>query len=318
MAKVIITDCDHSNIDIEQSIFDAAGVELELKQCHTEEDLIEQCGDCEVFINQYAPFTERVMRALPQMRMVVRYGVGVNNIDVKAATDLGIQVCNVPDYGMNEVANHALALTMALVRKLPVMDASTKNGGWDYAESIPIHRLSECTVGVVGLGRIGRAYASRMHSLGCRIIGYDPYYKPSEKDGTDYIAPVTLDEIIENADIISLHCPLEGNRDLIDATALQRMKKTAYLINTTRGGIINEEALYAALCAGEIAGAGLDVFDREPVDPASPLLKLRNVIATPHMAWYSEEAAAELNRKAAEEALRGFRREAVKYPVNRV
>ena len=318
MKRVIITDCDHESIDIERKIFSDANVELELFQCRTEDELIEKCGDCEVFINQYAPISERVIKSLPDMKMVVRYGVGVNNIDVAAAAKHGVQVCNVPDYGMNEVADHALALTMALVRKLSVMDRQTKKVKWDYAQSVPIKRLSCCVVGVVGLGRIGRAYAARMRALGCTIIGYDPYYRPCAEDETDFIRLVTMDELIQASDIISLHCPLEGNRNLINAGAFRKMKDTVYIINTTRGGIINEADLDNALERGEIAGAGLDVFDKEPMSPDSHIFRYENIICTPHMAWYSEEAAIDLKRKAAEEALRFLRGEAVKYPVNRV
>lgn len=318
MNKVIITDCDHNNIDIERKMFSDAGVELELLQCHSEDELIESCRGVGVFINQYAPISERVISSLTDMKMVVRYGVGVNNIDVAAAQKLGVQVCNVPDYGISEVADHAVALTMALVRKLPRMDKHTKTAKWDYSKAVPIKRLSDCVVGVVGLGRIGRAYASRMCAMGCTIIGVDPFYKPCQKDGTAYISLVTMDELIEQADIISLHCPLEGNRDLIGAKEFKKMKNTAFIINTTRGGIINELHLRDALEQGEIGGAGLDVFDKEPMATASPIFMQENIICTPHMAWYSEEAAQDLKRKAAEEALRFLRGEAVKYPVNHI
>ncbi len=271
--KVIITDCDHANIDIETGILNKTGLEFELKQCKTEEDLIEQCKDGNIFINQYAPITRKVMEALPNLKMVVRYGVGVNNVDVKAATDLGVQVCNVPDYGMNEVADQAIAMMMALVRKVVTMNKYTKETKWDYIHSIPIRRNSTMTVGVVGLGRIGRNFAEKAHYLGFNVMGYDPYFKPTEE--TKFIVPSTIDEIVEKSDIVSIHCPLDGNRDLFNAETFKRMKNTAYIINVSRGGIINEKALDEALTNGEIAGAALDCVEFEPMMPGSPFAGVR-------------------------------------------
>lgn len=312
--KVIITDCDHANMDIEKTILNNAGLEFELKQCKTEEDLIGQCKDGNIFINQYAPITRKVMEALPNLKMVVRYGVGVNNVDTKAATDLGVQICNVPDYGMNEVADQAIAMMMALIRKVVTMNKYTKEIKWNYIHSIPINRNSAMTVGVVGLGRIGRNFAKKAHCLGFNVIGYDPYFKQTEE--TKYITFSTIDEIIEKSDVISIHCPLDGNKNLFDASAFKRMKKTAYIINVSRGGIINEKALDEALTNGEIGGATLDCVEFEPMMPGSPLFKHENLIVSPHMGWYSEEAAEELKRKVAEESVRFATSEAVHYPVN--
>lgn len=174
--KVIITDCDHENMDIEEKIFADAGIEMELKQAFSEDEVIEQCQDGDIFIVQYANITEKVMDHCPKLKYVVRYGVGVDTVDVPAATSRGIQVGNVPDYGMNEVADHAIALALALSRKIVKMDAFTKDEKWDYIESIPVHRFSEQTVGVVGLGRIGRNFAKKMNGLGFRVIGTDPYF----------------------------------------------------------------------------------------------------------------------------------------------
>lgn len=314
--KVIITDCDHANIDIERKILNEAGIVFELKQCKTEEDLIEQCQDGNIFINQYAPITEKVMKSLPNLKMVVRYGVGVNNVDVKAATKLGIQICNVPDYGMNEVADQAIAMMMALVRKVVEMNEYTKLEKWDYIKAIPIRRNNTQIVGVVGLGRIGRNFAEKAHALGFNIIGYDPYYKESEE--TKFIKKVELKELIETSDIISIHCPLDGNKDLFNKETLKCMKKSAYLINVSRGGIINEKDLDEALENKEIAGAALDCVEHEPMLPTSRLFRHKNLIVSPHMGWYSEEAAFELKRKVAEESVRFSKNEKVHYPVNKI
>ena len=180
MMKVIITDCDHDNIDMETKILNTAQIDFELKQCHSEEDVISQCQDADALIVQYAHITKKVMDALPKLKMVVRYGVGVDTIDIEEATKHNIQICNVPDYGMNEVADHAIALMMAMTRKIVLMNNFTKSTKWDYAHSIPIHRASTQTVGVIGLGRIGRNFAIKAHALEYNIIGYDPYYKENE------------------------------------------------------------------------------------------------------------------------------------------
>lgn len=316
--KVIITDCDHENIDIEARVLEQAGIEFKLLQCHTEEDLISMCKGAEIFINQYAPVTDRVMESLPQLRMVVRYGVGVDNVDVAAAARRGVQVCNVPDYGTNEVADQAMAFMFALLRKTILMNSHTKTCGWDYSKAVPLRRLSTLTVGVVGIGRIGRNFARKANAMGCRVIGCDPFYKPSETDGTGFIAAVDFDTLLRESDVISIHCPLDNARDLFGASAFDRMKTGAVLINTARGGIVNEKDLNLALASGKLAGAAMDCMENEPVAPGHPLFRHGNFIVTPHMSWYSEESFQDLKRKAAEEAVRFSMGEAVKYPVNKL
>ena len=252
--KVIITDCDHDSIDIEKKVFADAGMEVELKQAITEDEVIEQCQDAEIFIVQYAKITKKVMDNCPKLKYVVRYGVGVDTIDVPEATKHGIQVGNVPD----------------------------------YTKAIPIHRFSELTVGVVGLGRIGRNFAKKMHALGFKVIGTDPYFKATPETD-EYVTAVSVEDIITKSDIISLHCPADGNKDLFNAETFKKMKNSAVLINVARGGIINEADLDEALSNGEIAGAGLDCMLGEPVSKDSPLFKHENLVVTPHMAWYSED-----------------------------
>lgn len=312
--KVIITDCDHKNIDIETTVLNNAHIDFELKQCKTEQDLINQCQDADAFIVQYAKITKKVMDALPKLKMIVRYGVGVDTIDIKEATKHNIQVCNIPDYGMNEVADHALALMMALTRKIVLMNNFTKTVCWDYAKSIPIHRASTQTVGVIGLGRIGKNFAQKAHALDYNVIGYDPYYKKTT--GTEFIKIKSLEEVISNADIISLHIPAEDNKNLFNRETFKRMKNNAVIINVARGGIINEDDLYEALISKEIAGAAIDCATTEPMTPDNKLFTLDNYIATPHMAWYSEEAALELKRKVAEECVSFLQKHTVRYPIN--
>lgn len=312
--NIAITDCDHDNNDIEQKIVTDSGLELRVFQCKTEDDIINQCKGINIFINQYAPITDKVIKSLPDLKLVVRYGVGVNNVDLISASNHGVQVCNVPDYGMNEVADQALAMMMALTRKVVLNNNLVRQGIWDYSKSIPIFRHGVQTVGIIGVGRIGRQFAKRVHSLGCNIIAFDD----KAKDVPDYVKMVSFQEVIKNSDIISIHCPSDNNIDLFNEEVFNKMKNTAYLINVSRGGIINEEDLNNALKNKQIAGAALDVAIKEPIETNSPLLKHENFIISPHMAWYSEEAALELKRKVAEEAVRFAKGEEVHYPINKI
>lgn len=318
--KIVVSDCDHDSMAIEESVLKDSGFSMTLYQCRTEDETIEQCKGASSVMNQYAPFTRRVIEALsPDLKQVVRYGVGVNNVDLAAASDFGVQVCNVPDYGMNEVSDQGIAMMMALVRKVVQMNDLTHKGEWDYQNSIPIYRLSEQTLGVIGLGRIGRLFAKKASVFGFKVLGHDIFYKPNAADGTDFITPASVDEIIEKSDVIAIYCPLtDETRDMFNDAAFDKMKKTAYIVNTSRGGIINEEALARALAEGKIAGAALDVADKEPLPADSPLRKHANCLLTPHMAWYSEEAGRELKRKVAEEVVRFSKGEAVHYPVNKL
>ncbi|MGB4439116.1 MAG: C-terminal binding protein [Sedimentibacter sp.] len=315
--KVIITDCDHKNIDIETGVLNNAKIPFQLLQCKTEENLIKNCKGADILINQYAPITENVMKKLqPELKQVVRYGVGVDNVNVKAATKMGITVCNVPDYGTNEVADHALSLMLAINRKIVLMSNYTKNEKWDYVKAIPVHRHSTLTIGIVGIGRIGKAFAKRVHVLGCNIVAYDPKFDKNVNEDFSFIKSVTMEELLNISDIISIHCPSDNTIGLFNDEAFDRMKKTSYIINTARGGIIDEDALERALSQGKIAGAAIDVVKKEPLSTDAPLFRHENFICTPHMAWYSEEAALELKRKVAEEAVRFAKGEEVFYPVN--
>ena len=291
--NIYITDCDHENLKQEESVFAAAGMHAALLQCKTEDELIGQCAQADILLNQYAPITRRVMENLPRLKFIVRYGVGTDNIDVAAAEQLGIQVGNVPDYGMNEVADHAITCMLALIRKLPQMNDQTKGGKWDYTTSIPVHRLGEMTVGVIGLGRIGRNFARKASAMGMHVLGYDPYYTPNAKDGTDFIILVSEEQLLRGSDVVSIHCPLNNSRGMLERTAMEMMKSGAYLINVARGGIVDEEALDWALTSGHLAGAALDCMAKEPAP-----------------------AAQELKRKIAEEAVRFARGEKIHYPVN--
>lgn len=285
----------------EQEVCARYGLEYRLFACRTEDDLIRDLAGYAAVVNQYAPFTERVFAALPELKMVVRYGVGVNNIDLEAATRHRVAVCNVPDYGVQEVAAHAFALMMALVRKVCAMDASVKRGEWEYARSIPIRRLKDMCFGVVGLGRIGTCFAEMLRPFGARVLGCE--INPG-RHAPDFVERVDFETLLAECDVISIHCNLETARNLFDLAALRKMKPGAYLVNVSRGGIVNEDDLAYALNEGIIGGAGIDVAIAEPLPADSPLLCAKNILLTPHMAWYSEEASSDLKTKTAEEAAR--------------
>ena len=294
--RVIITDCDHGSIEEERDEFGRMGAELILAQVREEKDLIRVCKEADGIINQYAPLTRRVFENLPKCRVVARYGVGVDSIDLKAATDLGIIVANVPDYCIDEVANHTLALILALVRKITFFDRRVKSNQWDFRQGAPIHRIQGKILGLIGCGRIGLEVAKRISAFGAKVIAFDPYIHKT----TEEMELTDLETVLGKSDFISIHCPLnESTRHLIREEEFQKMKKKPFLINTSRGPIIDEKALIQALLEGQICGAGLDVLENEPPDPQNPLLKMENVILSPHVGFYSVESISALKQRTA-------------------
>ena len=312
---VVITDCDHDTVDPERAVLKGHEVELRRLQCRTPEEVAAQAGDADVLINQYVAITAEALEALPRCRLVVRYGVGVDNVDVEAAARRGVWVANVPDYGRDEVADHTLALALAVLRGVVVLDRSVRDGVWDLEAARPLHRLATLTYGVVGCGAIGRAVARRAAGLGMRVLGYDI---PQVRSGPP-IERVPLEGLLEAADVVSLHAALTPeSHHLIGAAALGRMRPTAFLVNTARGGLVDAAALLAALDAGALAGAALDVLEGEPPDELGwRLARHPRVVATPHAAWYSEEAFHTLKTEVAREALRVLEGGRPRSPVNR-
>ena len=313
---IAITDCDHVSMDEEKKVFAENGVKMDVYQCRTEDDLISSIRDYAVVGNQYAPLTERVFSRLDNLKLVVRYGVGVDNIDVEAASRHGIRVCNVPDYGVQEVSAHALALMMALTRKLFVLDRSVRRGEWNYETGIPIARYSEQTIGIVGLGRIGKNFAQLVRPLKSRVIAFDPLYPDTAPDELSFVEMTSLEELLRTSDAVSVHCPLDNAYHLIGKAEIGMMKKNAFLINVARGGIVDEDALEEALREGRIAGAACDVLEQEPPRGKHPLTRYDNFICTPHAAWYSMESSGDLKRKLAEEIVRYLDGEALLYALN--
>lgn len=297
--KIYVTDYEYATLEPERIEVEKLGFELVARQCRTEDEVICECRDAVGLLDQYAPITRRVMENLPNLKAVGRYGVGVNTVDLEAATERGICVLNVPDYCQDEVSDHALSLLLACARKLSVLSGQVQSGAWDYKISKPISRLRGQTLGLVGFGRIPRMVAEKAKAFSLQVVAYDPYVSKTEAERFG-VKLVPLDRLLETADFVSLHAPLtKDTHHLIDAARLKKMKPTAILVNTSRGSLVDEKALCCALQEGRLAGAGLDVTECEPLEAESGLRGLPNVIITPHVAWYSEEAERDLKIKNA-------------------
>jgi D-3-phosphoglycerate dehydrogenase len=284
----------------EQEAIRKAGGEFVIGQCTSEAEIAERAQEAEIlFVAGSRLVTPAVMDALPQCRLIVRWGVGFDMIDVAAATTRGIAVANAPTYCTDEVAEHAIALLLAIARRMVLSHERMRAGGWQLPDG-PIHRLTGRTLGIVGCGRIGSKVATRALGLGFRVIAYDRY-RSDEALRAIGVTPRTFDEVLTEADYLTLHVPLTGEtRQLIDAAALAKMRPEAMLVNTSRGPVIDEAALIAAMSSGRLAGAALDVFEEEPLDPASPLRSLEHVVLTPHYAAYSIESIEAIRREMCE------------------
>ncbi|WP_417771790.1 C-terminal binding protein [Stappia sp.] len=308
--RLVVTDQSFGGTAQERAAAEACGANFSDNQCADEAQTLAATGGAQVVLNNFAPMTRRVLAGLAPGATVVRYGVGTDNVDLEAARQLGVRVCNVPDYGIEEVADHAAALALALARRLRAFDAGIRAGDWRIGamvEAVP--SLRQATVGILGMGRIAQAFARRMAGFGCALIGHDPYVSNREAEARG-IEPVPRDALIARADILSLHVPLTPEtRHVIDAKALARMKRGAILINVSRGGLVDDDALAASLSSGHLAGAGLDVFETEPLAPDAALRKAPNAILSPHAAFYSDASVRRLQQLAAEEAMRALRGE---------
>lgn len=298
--KVVITDAEYPDIDIERGVLEAVGLEVELAQCGSPEEVIQAGEDASALLVQYAPITSEVFDALPHVRIVSRFGVGVDSIDLESAGERGVWVANVTDYGVEEVATHAMGMILSLVRQLPFYQKEVESGQWRYLSAGPLKRLRNATLGVVGLGRIGQTLAKRGRPWFGQTLGYDPYLEGREwPKGIE--TTESLEELFSKSQVISLHLPLsEQTRGVVDRGLLEQLQEGSYLVNTSRGGLVVIEDLLRALDSGKLAAAGLDVLPQEPPEPDDPLLAHPRVLLSPHAAWYSAEAEQEVRRKAAE------------------
>lgn len=297
--KVVVSDQVFPTVDIERGLLSDIGAELVVASGEMDQ-VLEDAADADAILNTYLPWSSESISRLEKCQIIARYGIGFDNVDVEAAADAGIVVTNVPDYSVEEVATHALALILASLRKVVAADRSVREGTWSIDHFRPIRRLSTLTVGLVGYGRIARQLAAPLVALGADIVAHDPYLEP----GPDLPPLVSLDELLTSADIVSLHSPLtEETKGMIGAPELETMKPEAIFVNTSRGPLVDLDALATALSEGQIAAAGLDVFDEEPLDPGR-VDGVPNLVVTPHMAYYSEQALQESQRKAATQVIK--------------
>jgi phosphoglycerate dehydrogenase-like enzyme len=297
--KVLVTDNDFSNLDLEQQLFQASGVEVITAQCKTEDDVIAASAGCQGLLVQYAQVGAKVFAARPEIAIVSRFGAGFDTVDTAAAKQAGVWVSNSPDYGVGEVATHALAMTLALLRHVAFYDRDIKAGTWHYTSAGRMRRVADMTLGILGLGRIGKRMAYVSRNCFHRVVACDPYL--IDGDFPAYVERVDVEHLFRESDAVSLHVPLsDETRGMVNARLLGLIKPGAVLVNTARGAVVDIGALREALDAGRLDGAALDVLPEEPIAKGHPLLKHPRVLLTPHAAFYSVEAERELRRKAAQ------------------
>jgi D-3-phosphoglycerate dehydrogenase len=310
MSKVLVTDFTFDRLDVEEAILRPLGAEIDARQCRTEADLLDAVAEADYVLTQFAPVTARVIAAMPRARLIVRYGIGVDNVDLDAAKARGIPVCNVPAYCIDEVADHTLALLLDATRRISANGRVVRDGGWRLAVSLDrMKALRDLTVGVVGFGRIGRAVADRLRGFGCRILASDPMVSGEQFAGHGAEA-VSLETLLAASDVVTLHCPsTPATRRLINRESIARMKPGAILINVARGDVVETAALVEALRDGRIIAAGLDVADQEPLPAESPLRTMDGVLVTSHIASASAKAVRTLRESAAGAIARSIRGE---------
>ena len=319
IGKVVVTDHVFPSLELGREIVESAGLTLVYDGDVVEpDDVVELARAADAIVVCYTHLPRAVVERLDRCKVISRTGVGVDNVDLDAATSRGIVVTFVPDYCQDEVSDHALALMLALSRRLPKLGAGTRDGRWETAAAKPSFRLRGQTLGLVGFGRISREVARKAQVFGVRVIAHDPYV-----DAATFVAggveACAFGELLRQADFVSLHLPLtDETKHILGADELEAMKSSAHVINTSRGPLIDTAALRSAIEAGAIAGAGLDVLEVEPPAPDDPLLAAENVLITPHTAFYSEDSVAELQRKAFEQAVAVLRGEEPAYAANDV
>ena len=317
MGMVVVTDHVFPDLDAETELLAAAGHELRFEgNIRTPEEVVSAVADADAVLNCYAPIPAEVIRSLSRCRVIARYGIGLDTIDIAEATARGILVTNVPDYCIDEVSDHALALILCLVRRVAVLDRSVRAGGWDLAPARPIHRLRGRTLGLVGFGRIARRLAEKAAPIGFRIVAFDPFV-PEDTMVSAGVEAGDLDTVLTTSEVVSVHAPLTPEtRHLIGSAELRKMKPGAFLVNTSRGPLIDLAALRDTLDTGHLGGVALDVLETEPPEADELLLRHPDVIVTPHAAFYSEEATVEQQRKAAEQVVAALGGEVPVYAVN--
>lgn len=314
--RVVVIDDGYGSYETEQRILARVSADVVIRPCHGDaEQVFAATSDADAILVRESPVNAHAIAQMSRCRAIVRYGIGVDNVDLDAARERRIYVANVPDYGVEEVSDQALALLMAVARHTVQRDLAVREGAWNVSRDEKMYRIAGRVVGLVGYGRIARVFERKMRGMGiARVLVYDPYLDPKVKRDIEL---VDLDTLCAHSDYISLHSPLTPDtRKLIDARRLSLMKPTAILVNTARGGLIDEAALVDALHRRTIFGAGIDVFETEPPRADNPLFGCHNAVVSDHTGWYSEDSVAELQQKAAEEVERVLRGDQPKHWVN--
>ena len=313
---IAITDSPFPSLDPAKKALARLDPEYRMANSASADDILAVARDADAILVTYAKLPGELLRQLKNCKAIGRFGLGVDNIDLPAAKELGIAVNYVPDYCLREVSDHAMALLLGLARKVPFSNKLVQSGRWEVPPIVPLRRLEGQTLGLVGFGNIPRALTPKAKAFGFKVLTHDPFVK------TDALAAagvegVSFDELLARSDFVSVHAPLlPSTRGLMNAVVFAKMKKGAYLINTARGPLVDEPALIAALDSGQLGGAGLDVVTTEPLGKDSPLLGRDNVILTPHTAFYSVEALEELQTKCASDVARVLSGEKAVYPIS--
>jgi D-3-phosphoglycerate dehydrogenase len=313
---IAITDSPFPSLDPAKKALARLDPEYRTANSASEADILAVAQDADAVLVTYAKLTGGLLRQLKKCKAIGRFGLGVDNIDLPAAKECGIAVNYVPDYCLREVSDHAMALLLALARKVTLANKLVQSGRWEVPPIVPLRRLEGQLLGLVGFGNIPRALAPKAKAFGLKVIAFDPYIVKEAADAAG-VESVSFDDLLARSDFISVHAPLQpATRGLINAKALAKMKKGAFLINTARGPLVDEAALIAALDAGQLGGVALDVVPVEPLAKDSPLLGRDNVILTPHTGFYSVEALDELQTKCASDVARVLSGEKAVYPIS--
>ena len=312
---VAVADSVFPNLDPAREVLSTIGAELQLASDASPEAVLKVASGADALLVTYAKINGDMIRQMKKCRIISRFGIGVDNVDLDAATSAGIVVTKVPDYCIDEVSDHAMALLLAAARKIPMATEQVHSGTWKMPNFVPIHRLRGSVLGLVGFGRIPQLVAPKAKAFGLRVVAYDPFI-PKDVFAQAGVEQVEFPQLLKMSDYVSIHTPLTPEtKGLFNADAFKQMKRTAYVVNTARGPIVDEAALAAALDAGQIAGAALDVMTEEP-PVNSPLIGNRKVILTPHTSFYSEESLVELQTKASQEVVSVLSGKPPRNPVN--
>jgi D-3-phosphoglycerate dehydrogenase len=321
--KCVVTDYIEDNLDWEAGELKKAGIDFAAFQLKfkPEDEVVKAIADADVVVVNMVKFTDSLLARLPKCKLLIRHGIGYDNVDVAACTKHGVVFAYQPDYCVDDVAEHAIALLFACARKVvasrETLDASSRTGQWDFSKLFPIYRMRGKTLGVIGAGRIGGTLITRLNGFGFRILANDPYLTEARKAelGVEF---VEKDRLFQESDLITVHTPLgPETRHIISAKTLAQMKPTAYVVNTSRGGMVDHEALAAACKSKQIAGAAIDVFEVEPPPTSHPLFGLDNVILTPHIGWASVESGEQIRQSILEDILNAAKGKPARNIVNK-